>query len=101
MNDEPELLLETRGRVGLITLNKPKALNALSMNMIELMHPQLLAWAKDDAIDAVVIQGTGDKAFCAGGDIRDMYEQRGTDFGAVYYAAEYLLNVSIHTFPKP
>ena len=101
MNDEPEILLETRGRIGLITLNKPKALNALSMNMIELMHPQLLAWASDDAVDAVVIQGAGEKAFCAGGDIRDMYEKRGTDFGAVYYAAEYLLNVSIHTFPKP
>ena len=57
MNDEPELLLETLGRVGLITINKPRALNALSMNMIELMHPQLLAWAKDDAIDAVVVHG--------------------------------------------
>ena len=74
MNDEPEILLETRGRIGLITLNKPKALNALSMNMIELMHPQLLAWASDDAIDAVVIQGAGEKAFCAGSDITDLDE---------------------------
>ncbi|MBT5570792.1 MAG: enoyl-CoA hydratase/isomerase family protein [Alphaproteobacteria bacterium] len=101
MNDEPELLLETRGRVGLITLNKPKALNALSMSMVEDMHPHIIAWAADDAVDAVVIQGAGEKAFCAGGDIRDMYLNRGTDFGAVYYAAEYLLNVGIHTFPKP
>jgi enoyl-CoA hydratase len=101
MNDEPEILLETRGRVGLITLNKPRALNALSMHMVEVMHPQLVAWAADDTIDAVVIQGAGEKAFCAGGDIRDMYEKRGTDFGARYYAAEYLLNVAIHTYPKP
>jgi enoyl-CoA hydratase len=101
MTDESELLLETRGRIGLITLNKPKALNALSMTMVERMHPQIVKWAKDDAIGAVVIQGAGEKAFCAGGDIRDMYRNRGTDFGAVYYAAEYLLNVGIHTFPKP
>ena len=101
MNDEPELLLETRGRVGLITLNKPKALNALSMSMVEGLHPQIIAWAGDANVDSVVIQGAGEKAFCAGGDIRDMYLNRGTDFGAVYYAAEYLLNVGIHTFPKP
>ena len=101
MNNKPELLLETCGRVGLITLNKPKALNALSMSMVEGLHPRIIAWAADAAIDAVVIQGAGEKAFCAGGDIRDMYLNRGTDFGAVYYAAEYLLNVGIHTFPKP
>ena len=97
MNDEPEILFDTRGRVGLVTLNKPRALNALSMVMVEALHPQLIAWADDDAIDAVVIRGAGEKAFCAGGDIRDMYEQRGSDFGARYYAAEYLLNVAIHT----
>lgn len=101
MNDEPEILFDTRGRVGLVTLNKPRALNALSMVMVEALHPQLIAWADDDAIDAVVIRGAGEKAFCAGGDIRDMYEQRGSDFGARYYAAEYLLNVAIHTYPKP
>ncbi|MDE0779323.1 MAG: enoyl-CoA hydratase/isomerase family protein [Alphaproteobacteria bacterium] len=101
MTDEPELLLETRGLIGLMTLNKPKALNALSMTMVEDMHPQIVTWANDNTIGAVVIQGAGEKAFCAGGDIRDMYLNRGTDFGAVYYAAEYLLNVGIHTFPKP
>ncbi|MBT3930806.1 MAG: enoyl-CoA hydratase/isomerase family protein, partial [Rhodospirillaceae bacterium] len=101
MNDEPEVLLEQRGRIGLITLNKPKALNALSLSMIHAIAPQLEAWAADDGVDAVVIQGTGDKAFCAGGDIRDLYEGRGTDFGPTYYAAEYKLNVMIHTFPKP
>ena len=61
MNDEPEILFDTRGRVGLVTLNKPRALNALSMVMVEALHPQLIAWANDDAIDAVVIRGAGDK----------------------------------------
>lgn len=101
MNDEPEVLLEQRGRIGLIALNKPKALNALSLSMIHAIEPQLKSWAIDDGIDAVVIQGAGEKAFCAGGDIRDLYEGRGTDFGPTYYAAEYKLNVLIHTYPKP
>jgi len=101
MNDEPEVLLEQRGRIGLITLNKPKALNALSLAMIHAIEPQLKSWATDDGVDAVVIQGAGEKAFCAGGDIRDLYEGRGTDFGPTYYAAEYKLNVLIHTYPKP
>lgn len=101
MNDEPEVLLELRGRIGLITLNKPKALNALSLAMIHAIEPQLKSWATDDGVDAVVIQGAGEKAFCAGGDIRDLYEGRGTDFGPTYYAAEYKLNVLIHTYPKP
>jgi len=101
MNDEPEVLLEQRGRIGLITLNKPRALNALSLSMIHAIAPRLQAWATDDGVDAVVIQGAGEKAFCAGGDIRDLYEGRGTDFGPTYYAAEYKLNVLIHTYPKP
>ncbi|MBO6782127.1 MAG: enoyl-CoA hydratase/isomerase family protein [Alphaproteobacteria bacterium] len=101
MNDEPEVLLEQRGRLGLITLNSPKTLNALSLTMVQAIHPQLLAWTEDDDVDAVVIRGAGDKAFCAGGDIRDLYEGRGTDFGPTYYAAEYALNVAIHTYPKP
>lgn len=101
MNDEPEVLLEQRGRIGLITLNKPKALNALSLAMIHAIEPQLQSWATDDGVDAVVIQGAGEKAFCAGGNIRDLYEGRGTDFGPIYYAAEYKLNVLIHTYPKP
>ncbi|MEP4378632.1 MAG: enoyl-CoA hydratase/isomerase family protein [Alphaproteobacteria bacterium] len=101
MNDEPDVLLEQRGRIGLITLNKPKALNALSLSMIHTIAPGLEAWAVDDNVDAVVIRGAGEKAFCAGGDIRDLYEGRGTGFGATYYAAEYKLNVLIHTYPKP
>lgn len=101
MSDESEVIFEQRGPLGLITLNKPKALNALTMNMIELLAPKLDAWAHDDTVRAVVIRGEGEKAFCAGGDIRDMYLQRGSDFGARYYAAEYKLNVQIHKYAKP
>ena len=101
MSDTAEVILEERGRLGVITLNKPQALNALSLAMIEAMEPQLHAWAADDAISAVVIQGAGDRAFCAGGDIRDLYGKRGTDYGATYYRAEYTQNVTIFNYPKP
>jgi enoyl-CoA hydratase len=82
-------------------LNKPQALNALSLTMVEAIEPQLHAWAADDAVAAVVIQGAGDRAFCAGGDIRDLYDKRGTDFGPAYYRAEYTQNVTIFNYPKP
>jgi enoyl-CoA hydratase len=101
MPDTSEVILEQRGSLGLITLNKPQALNALSLAMIDAMEPQLHAWAADDAISAVVIQGAGDRAFCAGGDIRDLYDKRGTDFGPAYYRAEYTQNVTIFNYPKP
>ena len=101
MSNISEVILEERGSLGLITLNKPQALNALSLAMIEAMEPQLHAWAADDAIAAVVIQGAGDRAFCAGGDIRDLYDKRGTDFGPTYYSAEYTQNVTIFNYPKP
>lgn len=101
MTGTSEVIFETRGRLGLITLNKPQALNALSLAMVEAMEPQLLAWAVDDAISAVIIQGAGDRAFCAGGDIRDLYDKRGTDFGPAYYRAEYTQNVTIFNYPKP
>jgi len=101
MSDTPEVILEVRGRLGIITLNKPKALNALSLAMVEAIEPQLHVWAADDAIAAVVIQGAGERAFCAGGDIRDLYDKRGTGYGATYYTAEYTQNVTIFNYPKP
>ncbi len=101
MSDTSEVLLEERGSLGVITLNKPEALNALSLAMVQAIGPKLHEWAADDAIAAVVIQGAGDRAFCAGGDIRDLYNKRGTDFGPTYYSAEYTLNVTIFNYPKP
>ncbi|HEX4862211.1 MAG TPA: enoyl-CoA hydratase/isomerase family protein, partial [Rhizomicrobium sp.] len=69
-----DVLFEARGASGLITLNRPKALNALTHDMCVAMKAQLDAWARDDAVKAVVIQGSGERAFCAGGDIRSLYE---------------------------
>src|SRR6202012_1868823 len=66
MTDEAEVLFERRGALGLITLNRPKALNALTHDMCLKMKAQLDAWATDAAVKAVAIRGNGDRAFCAG-----------------------------------
>ncbi|HEY0107277.1 MAG TPA: enoyl-CoA hydratase/isomerase family protein [Rhizomicrobium sp.] len=96
-------MFERRGAVGLITLNRPKALNALTHGMVVAMHAQLKAWAVDDAVGCVVIQGTGERAFCAGGDIRALYEsgKSGTAYIHDFYRDEYLLNAYIKHYPKP
>jgi len=101
MNDNTEVIFDHKGSIGLITLNRPKALNALSLSMVKMIHAQLLNWERDNKIFAVVIQGAGDKTFCAGGDIRVLYNKRGTDYGQIYYTNEYLLNVTIFNFSKP
>jgi enoyl-CoA hydratase len=101
---EPEVLLEARGRLGLVTLNRPQALNALNLDMVRLIDPQLRAWAIDPAISAVVIRGQGARAFCAGGDIRKLHElgSAGRKNEAMdFWREEYRLNALIKNFPKP
>jgi enoyl-CoA hydratase len=67
---EPEVLVSIEGRVGRLTLNRPKALGALTLGMCRLMTDALLAWRHDDAVEAVLIDHAGERGFCAGGDIR-------------------------------
>src|SRR3979490_1116520 len=72
---ERELLVDVRNnQIGHLTLNRPTGLNALTLNMIRLLQKQLDAWSADPAIRAVVLRGAGEKAFCAGGDIRSLYD---------------------------
>lgn len=93
-----DIAFERVGKAGLIALQRPKALNALSQAMVGAMHEALDEWARDDAVERVVVRGEG-KAFCAGGDIRDIYARRS---GAVdFFTAEYRLNHRVGTFPKP
>lgn len=103
MSDEPEILFEQRGPVGLITLNRPKVLNALTYNMVKQLHPQLEQWAEDDAVSVVVIQAAGEKAFCAGGDIRALHDwgKAGSPEVINFYRDEYRLNRYIKRYPKP
>jgi len=103
MTDEPEILFEVRDGLALVTLNRPKALNALTFDMVLALDARLAAWAMDDAVWAVMLQGAGDRAFCAGGDIRAMYDDRAADgdLRDRFYWHEYRLNRRIHRFPKP
>lgn len=102
---EPEILFEQRGRLGLITLNRPQALNALTYGMILALSEQLDIWAGDSSITVVAIQGAGDKAFAAGGDIKALYDAgQGGATGRKnfrFFADEYRLNHKIKTYPKP
>jgi enoyl-CoA hydratase len=100
---DAEILFEKRGAVGLITLNRPKALNALTHAMCRAMTAQLRAWSVDAEVKAVVVQGAGDRAFCAGGDIRSLYEsgKAGTPYALDFYRDEYVLNALIKHYPKP
>src|ERR1700733_11663898 len=103
MSDGPEIIFETKGKVGLVTLNRPKQLNALNHAMVKALHPQLIAWAGDPSIFAVVIRGAGEKAFCAGGDIRALYETRAagrTEDARSFWREEYILNRFIKRYPK-
>ena len=100
---EAEVLFERRGALGLITLNRPKALNALTHGMCVAMKVQLDAWAKDKAITCVAVRGAGERAFCAGGDIRALYEsgKAGTPYALEFYRDEYILNATVKHYPKP
>ncbi|QIZ77425.1 enoyl-CoA hydratase/isomerase family protein [Ferrimonas lipolytica] len=108
----PPVLYETHATVsgqhiGIATLNSEKSLNALSYAMVQSLSAQLAYWAKDDSIVAVWLQGAGEKAFCAGGDIRAMYETAKahpgelTDAVEQFFTEEYRLDYQIHRFPKP
>ncbi|MFL6689059.1 MAG: enoyl-CoA hydratase/isomerase family protein [Alphaproteobacteria bacterium] len=98
-----DVLFERRGALGLITLNRPKALNALTRDMCVAMKVQLDEWAVDEAVKTVVIRGTGERAFCAGGDIRALYDAGSSDVekAIAFYRDEYRLNATIKHYPKP
>jgi enoyl-CoA hydratase/carnithine racemase len=112
MSAEQLILIEERGHAGLITLNRPKALNALSLGMIRDITAALLAWKNTAHIKLVAIRGTGKQAdgsfspfgaFCAGGDIRFFHQAALAGDPALedFFTEEYSLNHLIHTYPKP
>ena len=89
---------------GRITLSRPEALNALSYEMCRAMEAALLAWRDDASITQIILDATGERAFCAGGDIAKLYEhgQKGdVEYGRQFWADEYRLNALIARYPKP
>lgn len=106
MDDNNEILLGRLGGLATLTINRPKALNALTLDNYRRIDPALREWAEDPSVRAVVVRGTGDRAFCAGGDVRAVYEAgRGIsgdrELTAVFFREEYELIRRIHLFPKP
>ena len=100
----PDILFERRGAAGVITLNRPKALNAVTHKMVRALARQLDLWASDGAVTRVVITAAGEKAFSAGGDIRALYElgKAGRQEEALtFFREEYTLNTAIKHYSKP
>jgi enoyl-CoA hydratase/carnithine racemase len=98
---------QVQNGIGHLILDRPKALNSLSLEMVRILTHTLLEWRDDDAVRAVIIRGSSDKAFCAGGDIRFFYDvggkspQHGSALLEDFFTEEYALNYLTHEFPKP
>lgn len=98
-----EVLTEVDGSVGLITLNRPKAINSLNQRMVDDLAAILTGWASDDAVRAVVLSGAGERGLCAGGDVVSIYHSARKDGAEArrFWRDEYLLNAQIADFAKP
>jgi len=110
MSEAPVLFEEldaASGKVGLITLSVAATLNSLTLEMVDLLQAQLDAWHDDPTIAALFIQGAGEKAFCAGGDVQALHasavEQPGgpCEYAEAFFAREYRMNYTLHTYSKP
>jgi enoyl-CoA hydratase len=105
MSDD-EILLERKGALGIVTLNRPQVLNTLSLAMYRRYDPALIAWEGDPDVRAVLVRGAGERAFCAGGDVVAVYRARAHppgpgDYKAEFFGEEYRLIRRIHRLPKP
>src|SRR4051795_10839877 len=105
MSGADEILLGRKGGLATLTINRPQALNALTLDNYRRIDPALRDWAADPSVHTVVVRGARDRAFCAGGDVRAVYEAGrgiggGPDLPAVFFREEYELIRRIHHFPK-
>jgi enoyl-CoA hydratase len=98
-----DVIVRREGRAGRITLNRPKALNALTWGMVTTIQATLGAWASDAAVEVVILDGAGERGLCAGGDVRWLYDckTRAPAEALAFWADEYRLNSAIARYPKP
>jgi enoyl-CoA hydratase len=104
MRASDDIRIEQRGGVVIVTLNRPRALNALSLDMCRALHQGLARWQADPDVRAVLIKGAGERAFCAGGDLRWLYQvltSQGVETALEFYALEYAMNARLNHFTKP
>jgi enoyl-CoA hydratase len=101
--EDGDVLVRELGALRRLTLNRPKALNALTLGMSETMTRHMQAWAGDPAVGTILIDGSGDRAFCAGGDLRALYDgaKAGNSVAALFWSTEYKLDALIARYPKP
>jgi enoyl-CoA hydratase len=98
-----EVLIRREGRAGRITMNRPAALNALTHAMVGRIADALAGWQDDPDVDLVLLDGAGERALCAGGDVRALYDSRGqgSRLARAFWSEEYRLNAMIGRYPKP
>ena len=103
MTDTEEILFSVKGGIGHVLLNRPKALNSLTHDMCVAFKAKIDEWAADDAIEAMVIEGAGEKGFCAGGDVRAVHDsgKAGTNYWKEFFSDEYRMNAALFHFDKP
>lgn len=103
VDSEGDLIARREGSAGIIRLNRPKAINAMTLEMSLGIDAALDRFESDPAIAVVVLEGAGERGLCAGGDIRGLYEssRAGGDLGKVFWRQEYIMNACIAKFPKP
>jgi enoyl-CoA hydratase len=100
---EPDLIVRREGSAGIIRLNRPKAINAMTLEMSVGIDAALDLFEKDPAVTLVLLEGAGERGLCAGGDIRGLYEssKAGGDLGKMFWRQEYIMNARIAKYPKP
>ena len=100
---EPDLIARREGAAGVIRLNRPKAINAVTLEMFRDIDKALDAFKSDQAVGVILLEGAGERGLCAGGDIRALYEDSKVkgDLGKILWREEYILNARIAKFPKP
>ncbi|WP_298260736.1 enoyl-CoA hydratase/isomerase family protein [Bradyrhizobium sp.] len=100
---EGDLIMRREGAAGIIRLNRPKALNAMTYEMSQGIDTALDRFEADPAVAVVILEGAGERGLCAGGDIRGLYEssKAGGDLGKVFWRQEYVMNARISKYPKP
>jgi enoyl-CoA hydratase/carnithine racemase len=101
--DSADLIVRRENAAGVIRLNRPKALNALTLEMTRGIDAALDRFEADPAVSLILLEGSGERGLCAGGDIRGLYEsaRAGGDLGKIFWREEYILNARIAKFPKP
>lgn len=101
--EEGDLVVRVEGAAGIIRLNRPKAINAVTLEMFRDVEKALDRFEADPAVAIILLEGAGERGLCAGGDIRTLWEssKAGGDLGKILWREEYILNARIKKFPKP